>query len=192
LKRNNTVLILILIVAIVLQGIWIYSIKNAEENTVITHSTVLESIQSIGELNTLEMYFHDIVEFTENKTFRNIVIPFTTKSFIFTIEARVKAGVNLSNIEIVSLDWENKEVELRMPEYSITSIEFISFNPFSENDALFNRIRNEDLFLALENFTSELETKAISLGILDKASESGVPLISQLVRNLGFETIIIN
>ncbi len=191
-KRNNTILILILIIAIVMQGVWIYSLRTAEENTVLTFSTVLESIQDIGELNTLEMYFHDIVEFTEHKTFRNIVIPLTTKSFIFTIEAKVKAGVDLNHAEITSLDLENSAIEIALPNFQITSIEFLSYNPYSESDALFNRVRNEDLFLALENFSTELESKALRLGVLDRAEESGQILLTRILRNLGFETVIIN
>jgi len=191
-KKNNYFLIVLLIIAVVLQGVWIYSLKNSEPDTQITYSSVLESVQTIGELNTLEMYFHDIVEYTENKKFRDIVIPFTTKSFIFTVEARVKAGVDLSNIDINDLIIEDKKIEVTLPEYSVTSVEFIDYNPYSENDALFNRIKNDDLFGALEDFSDEIKDKAIEIGILDKAKNSGKSFLYNLFENMGFEEIVIN
>ncbi|SRR6056297_1297674 len=191
-KKNNYFLIVLLIIAVVLQGVWIYSLKNSEPDTQITYSSVLESVQTIGELNTLEMYFHDIVEYTENKKFRDIVIPFTTKSFIFTVEARVKAGVDLSNIDINDLTIEDKKIEVTLPEYSVTSVEFIDYNPYSENDALFNRIKNDDLFGALEDFSDEIKDKAIEIGILDKAKNSGKSFLYNLFENMGFEEIVIN
>jgi len=191
-KKNNYFLIIILIIAVVIQGIWIYSLNNSEPESLITYSSVLESVQSIGELNTLEMYFHDIVEYTENKKFRNIVIPLTTKSFIFTVEARVKAGVDLSKLDPNNFIIDENTIELTMPEYEVTSVEFIDYNPYSENDALFNRIKNDDLFSALENFSDEITVKAIEIGIIDKAKNSGETFMYNFLSNLGFEEIIIN
>ncbi len=191
-KKNNYFLIIILIIAVVIQGIWIYSLNNSEPESQITYSSVLESVQSIGELNTLEMYFHDIVEYTENKKFRNIVIPLTTKSFIFTVEARVKAGVDLSKLDPENFTIEENSIELTMPEYEVTSVEFIDYNPYSENDALFNRIKNDDLFSALENFSDEIVIKAIDIGIIEKAKDSGETFMYNFLSNLGFEEIIIN
>lgn len=191
-KKNNYFLIIVLIIAVVIQGIWIYSLNNSEPDSQITYSSVLESVQSIGELNTLEMYFHDIVEYTENKKFRNIVIPLTTKSFIFTVEARVKAGVDLSKLDPNNFIIEENRVELTMPEYEVTSVEFIDYNPYSENDALFNRIKNDDLFGALENFSDEITIKAVDIGIIEKAKASGETFMYNFLSNLGFEEIIIN
>ncbi|MFP4457295.1 MAG: DUF4230 domain-containing protein [Halanaerobiales bacterium] len=191
-KKNNYFLIIVLIIAVVIQGIWIYSLNNSEPDSQITYSSVLESVQSIGELNTLEMYFHDIVEYTENKKFRNIIIPLTTKSFIFTVEARVKAGVDLNKLDPNNFTIEENRIELTMPEYEVTSVEFIDYNPYSENDALFNRIKNDDLFGALENFSDEITVKAVDIGIIEKAKASGETFMYNFLSNLGFEEIIIN
>lgn len=190
-KRNNTLLIVILIAALVLQGVWIYSLKNSEPNTTMSYSSILESVQSIGELNTLEMYFHDIIEYTENKKFRNLVIPLTTKSFIFTVEAKVKAGVDFNQLDSNSFIVDGDKVEINMPAYKITSVEFLDYNPYSQNDALFNKIKNDDIFAALKDFSSNIKEKAIELGVVEKAKESGEVFMHKFLANLGFEEIII-
>lgn len=190
-KRNHLVLILILVLALIGQAVWIVSLKTGEPETQINTSTVLESMKDLGELNTLEMYFHDIIEYTESKTFRDIVIPFSTKSFIFTVEARVKAGVNLNNIDPQLIIIDGQSITITMPEYEITSIEYLKYNPFSENDALFNKIRNDDFVKALDEFKVNLTAKAQELGIVEQAEKNGRLLIHNILSNLGFTDITI-
>ena len=73
--------------------------SHISEREAFSSSGVIERVRSMSELNTVEMYFNEIIDFENAKFFNSFEIPFTQKSFIFTVKARVKAGIDLSSIK---------------------------------------------------------------------------------------------
>lgn len=190
-KTRRTGMMVALLVIIVLQMSWVYTSLGFRNQTSMNVSSVLEKIKPISELNTVEMYFHDIVDYENAKYFHEVELPFTKKKFIFTVKAKVKAGVNLSKLTPEDVQFVDKmTVKIKLPPGEITSKEILEYKSYDEKDSVFNGIKNEDTFYALEAFQKDLEQKAIEMGILEKAVENAKLSIGQLLKGVGYEEVI--
>lgn len=190
-KTRRTGIIAALLVIILLQISWVYTSLGFKNQTSMNVSSVLEQIKPISELNTVEMYFHDIVDYEDAKYFREVELPFTRKKFIFTVKARVKAGINLHQLVTEDIEIVDKTtVKIKLPTAVITSKEILEYTSYDEKDSVFNGIKNEDTFAALEAFQKDLEQQAIEMGILEKAAENAKLSIGQLLKGVGYEEVI--
>ena len=188
-QRNSWVFILVMV--FILQVTLVPSLTKLQNKAQIHSSGVLERVKAISELNTVEMYFQDIIDYKDVKYFKNIELPFTKKSFIFSVKAKVKAGVDLGEMTEEDIQIMDKAtVKIRLPKGKITSREILEYRAYDEKDGLFNEVRNEDTFKALEQFHKNLEEQAIEMKIIQKAEENGRLAITQLLMALGFENII--
>lgn len=167
-----------------------YSWKGVTSKAEIHSTGVLERIRGISELSTVEMYFHEILEFQDAKYFKELQIPFTKKSFIVTVKAKVKAGVDLSMLKEDDIEvMDDQTIRIRLPESHITSKEILEYKSYHEKDGLFNEVRNEDVFNALEQLKEDLESQAIEMKILEQAEKNAHRAIGQLLMGIGFEEV---
>lgn len=190
-KKIYRIVVLALIAVIVLSGAIFFRSGLLGNQEQFTSQGVIEQVKALQELNTVEMYFSEIIDYKDALTIREMKIPFTEKSFIFTVKARVKAGTDLSGLQEGDVILEEKKLTLRLPKPEVTSKEILSYQAYSEKDGLFNEITNEDTLKALELFTEDLEKQALENGVLDKARENGETAIEDLFTALGFETVVI-
>jgi len=190
-KKIYRIIVLALIAVIVVSGAVFFRSGLLGNQERFTSQGVIDQVKAISELNTVEMYFSEIIDFKDALTIREIQIPFTEKSFIFTVKARVKAGTDLSGLTEEDVVLEENKLTLRLAEPVITSKEILSYQAYSEKDGLFNEVTNEDTLKALELFTEDLEKQALENGILDKARENAEKAIEDLFTALGFETVVI-
>lgn len=190
-KKIYRIVVLALIAVIVLSGAIFFRSGLLGNQEQFTSQGVIEQVKALQELNTVEMYFSEIIDYKDALTIREMKIPFTEKSFIFTVKARVKAGTDLSGLQEGDVILEEKKLTLRLPKAEVTSKEILSYQAYSEKDGLFNEITNEDTLKALELFTEDLEKQAVENGILEKARQNGETAIEDLFTALGFETVVI-
>ena len=162
------------------------------EREAFSSSGVIERVRSISELNTVEMYFNEIIDFKNAKFFNSFEIPFTQKSFIFTVKARVKAGIDLSSIKEEDVEIDGKRLVLRLDEPVITSGEILSYKAYDEKDGLFNEVTTEDTLKALELFEKDLRKQAAENGIIEKAKENAEKTIEGIFMMSGYEQVKIN
>ena len=190
-KKIYRIIVLALIAVIVVSGAIFFRSGLLGNQERFTSQGVIDQVKAISELNTVEMYFSEIIDFKDALTIRELKIPFTEKSFIFTVKARVKAGTDLSGLREEDVVLEENKLTLRLPEPEVTSKEILSYQAYSEKDGLFNEVTNEDTLKALELFTEDLEKQALENGILDKARENAEKAIEDLFTALGFETVVV-
>lgn len=155
----------------------------------INASGVLEEVRNLSQLNTVEMYFNEIVDFQDARFFHQFKIPFTEKAFIFKAKARVKAGIDLSHIQETDLMIDERKIVLRLPRAEITSVEVLEYQAYHEKDGLFNEVTNEDTLSVLQEFQKDLRRQAEEAGILEHAQTHGEVLVRNLLETLGFEVI---
>ena len=166
--------------------------SHISEREPFSSSGVIERVRSISELNTVEMYFNEIIDFENAKFFNSFEIPFTQKSFIFTVKARVKAGIDLSSIKEEDVEIDGKRLVLRLDEPVITSGEILSYKAYDEKDGLFNEVTTEDTLKALELFEKDLRKQAAENGIIEKAKENAEKTIEGLFMMSGYEQVKID
>ncbi|WP_270531934.1 DUF4230 domain-containing protein, partial [Paraclostridium sordellii] len=65
-------------------------------------SKVLNTIEQVVELSTSKYNYSDIITIKKDKSFKNIKIPFTEKSFIIKYNGIIKGGVKSKDINIIN------------------------------------------------------------------------------------------
>lgn len=166
--------------------------SHISEREAFSSSGVIERVRSISELNTVEMYFNEIIDFKNAKFLNGFEIPFTQKSFIFTVKARVKAGIDLSSVKEEDVEIDGKRLVLRLDEPVINSSEILSYKAYDEKDGLFNEVTTEDTLKALELFEKDLRKQAAENGIIEKAKENAEQTIEGIFIMSGYEQVKID
>ena len=188
-KKIYKTMLLMLIVIIATISVTFFVTNKFHEQELYSASGVLEQVKDISELNTVEMYFNEIIDFKNAKLFNNFQIPFTEKSFIFTVKSKVKAGVDLSGIDEGDIAISGKSLLIQLPNPTITSKEILSYKVYDEKNGLFNEVTTEDTLKALELFEKDMEEQALSSGIIEKSKENTEHIIRNLFLSYGFESI---
>ena len=135
-KKICKTMLLILIVILATISVTFFVTNKFHEQELYSASGVLEQVKDISELNTVEMYFNEIIDFKNAKLFNNFQIPFTEKSFIFTVKSKVKAGVDLSSIDEGDIAISGKSLLIQLPNPTITSKEILSYKVYDEKNGL--------------------------------------------------------
>ena len=187
-KIYKTMLLMLIVILATISVTFFFSYKFHEQE-LYSASGVLEQVKDISELNTVEMYFNEIIDFKNAKLFNNFQIPFTEKSFIFTVKSKVKAGVDLSGIDEGDIAISGKSLLIKLPNPKITSKEILSYKVYDEKNGLFNEVTTEDTLKALELFEKDMEEQALSSGIIEKSKENTEHIIRNLFLSYGFESI---
>ena len=188
-KKIYKTMLLMLIVILATISVTFFVTNKFHEQEHYSASGVLEQVKDISELNTVEMYFNEIIDFKNAKLFNNFQIPFTEKSFIFTVKSKVKAGVDLSSIDEGDITISGKSLLIKLPNPKITSKEILSYKVYDEKNGLFNEVTTEDTLKALELFEKDMEEQALSSGIIEKSKENTEHIIRNLFLSYGFESI---
>ena len=188
-KKIYKTMLLMLIVILATISVTFFVTNKFHEQELYSASGVLEQVKDISELNTVEMYFNEIIDFKNAKLFNNFQIPFTEKSFIFTVKSKVKAGVDLSSIDEGDIAISGKSLLIKLPNTKITSKEILSYKVYDEKNGLFNEVTTEDTLKALELFEKDMEEQALSSGIIEKSKENTEHIIRNLFLSYGFESI---
>ncbi|CBH20533.1 exported protein of unknown function [Acetoanaerobium sticklandii] len=188
-KKIYKTMLLMLIVILATISVTFFVTNKFHEQELYSVSGVLEQVKDISELNTVEMYFNEIIDFKNAKLFNNFQIPFTEKSFIFTVKSKVKAGVDLSSIDEGDIAISGKSLIIKLPNPKITSKEILSYKVYDEKNGLFNEVTTEDTLKALELFEKDIEKQALDSGIIEKSKENTKLIIRNLFLSYGFESI---
>lgn len=154
--------------------------------------TVIESVQALSELTSVEMVEYTTIEKGEDFGWLNFVSG--DRLFLFAV-SRVGAGVDLAQLdeESVIIDEETSTVILRLPAPEV----FYSYLD-SEATQVIDRdtglLTKGDVQLESEarREAEELLTaQAIAQGILDEARTNAEMTISEFLHGLGYENVVI-
>ena len=168
-------LILVLIVAVIGAGAFIFGGK-MKENQMQHESKVTKfGFEDIGELATQEMIGTVVHTEKTAQSLFGIEIPFTQSQYIYSYDFDIKAGYDFSYIKYeIKDDEENKEILIYLPEAKILSTEILtdSFEVYYEKESIFKRITLSDNNVALKDMTKLADDNAVSNGIYEKAKSN--------------------
>lgn len=186
---------LILTAFVVFAGIFAFTFaKNFQvvRKSEINASAVLERIKQISQIDTVEMYFNEILDYREALTINDFEIPFTQKSFIFMVKAKVQSGIDLASLTEDDIQIVGKKITLTLDKAKITSKEIIEYKAYAEKDGFFNPVTNKDTLNTLNEFLIRLNQQALDNGILDKAEENAKLVLENFLSLIGYEEVVIN
>lgn len=134
-------------------------------------AVVLESrLAEISELASVTYAYTNMAQFENSSDFYGVTIPFTTKRFILTYDGTIKAGIDLTQVQI---DVSGNDVTVVLPEAEILSheIDEDSVEIFDEKSSIFNPFTVEDFTAFQEEQKQVMTEKALQGGLLEEARE---------------------
>ena len=177
-------LIASLIIAIILIGGSIYVKNNfvPKEETLISSETVESSLKEAKELTTLKYHYKNIASFENSQEFQGFKLPFTTKSFLYTYEGVIHAGVDLDKAKI-DVNNEYKTISVSLPKSKILShdIDEKSVMFYDEKNSIFNPLDLEDYSNFRKEEEATVEKEAIDKGLLDEAYKQSKKAIEDIL-----------
>ena len=81
-KKNNKVVLLLPIVLLIITLLIHTTIISKDKNEYMDNTKVLSTITQVLEVNTVKYTYSNIITVTKDKSFNNIKIPFSEKSYI--------------------------------------------------------------------------------------------------------------
>ena len=168
-------LILVLIVAVIGAGAFIFGGKMKEDQMQHESKVTKFGFEDIGELATQEMIGTVVHTEKTAQSLFGMEIPFTQSQYIYSYDFDIKAGYDFSYIKYeIKDDEENKEILIYLPEAKILSTEILtdSFEVYYEKESIFKRITLSDNNVALKDMKKLAEDNAVSNGIYEKAKSN--------------------
>ena len=149
----------------------------------ITSSLLGQRLSAIQELATQEYHYTNMGRFQNQLDFYGWKVPFTTKSFIVAYDGVIKAGVDLSELQV---EVSGKTISVTLPEGKILShdIDEDSLEVFDETKNIFNPIQIEDYTGFTADQKASMEERAISEGLLTAASERARTVVEEFITAL--------
>ena len=188
--KSRTISVALAIVIIALfagMGLFSYTIgmKNARlayeaSKPKITGAVLKQHIMNINELTTVEYHYTTMGQFENSADFYGMKVPFTTKKFIVSYDGAIKAGVDLSGIEIAVSE---TVITITLPKAEILShqVDESSFQIYDEKSGIFNKIKLEDYNSFQLEQKKTMEDKALSSGLLAEAYNNAKNIVTNII-----------
>lgn len=185
-------LVLAIIVILIIVGIGGYAKISMDRKTNLLSNKIEENILKLVELSTVKYNYTNIVEYEDKMQLSGITIPFTNKRFILKYSGYIKAGIDLSTIEVNLKDKNTVEVKMNKAEIFENVIPEEDVYFYDERDSVFNKLSFKELYVVLIQEKEKMKEEVIEKGILNDAEKNGTEAIKSLLEAMGFENITIS
>lgn len=176
--KNMIVIILIAVVFFFVGKIW----PSGESPTKVTSDLLSQQIQSISELATVEYSYTNMGKFENQATFYGWKVPFTTKSFIISYDGKIKAGIDMSLVEV---KMNNEKIDIHIPKAKILTheIDEKSIEVFDETHNIFNQISITDYNQFAIDQKENMEKKVLEKGLLEESQQKAESTIKTFIQS---------
>lgn len=149
----------------------------------ITADVINAKFDEASELVTEVYYYTSMGTFQNNLMFKDWNIPLTSKTFIVSYNGIIKAGIDLSKVNVFT---EGYEIFISLPDAKVLSheIDQDSVQVLDEKTNLFNPIKVEDVTGFEAEQKAGAEERALSEGLLDRANEGAETAIRDLLMTI--------
>lgn len=180
-----------LIILVLIGGsIVFYNARQNNEREIIS-STIEEKVSKIVELSTVKYNYTDIVTYRNSKELSGLKVPFTEKKFIVQYSGYIKAGVDLSTIEVDIKDPDTIHIVMEKAKILENTIIEEEVKFFDEKDGIFNKLSFEDLFAVLIGEKEKAKKQAIDRGLLNESQGNAEEILLSLLEEMKFKNIVI-
>lgn len=187
-KSKKYIIILLTLILIIGTIVFRLNFKAKEE---LLSNTIKEKIIKIGELSTIKYNYTDILSYKNTKGIKGLNIPITEKGFIVQYSGYLKAGINMSNLNIDIKDKNTIYLKLGKGKVLENTIIEEETKFLDEKNGLFNKLKFEDLYKVLVEEKKKIETNAINNGLLKEAENNIEEILISLLEEIGFKEITI-
>ena len=183
-KLKRRAILALLLIAVVAGAFFLGGVMAGRDSQPqITSALLGQRLNAIQELATQEYHYTNMGRFQNQLDFYGWKVPFTTKSFIVAYDGVIKAGVDLSELQV---EVSGKTISVTLPEGKILShdIDEESLEVFDETKNIFNPIQIEDYTGFTADQKASIEERAISEGLLTAASERARTVVEEFITAL--------
>lgn len=191
-KINKNKIIVLFIMFGIISGIIISSGMIFSEKPPKDTSKVLNTIEEVVEISTSKYNYSNITTITKDKSFKNIKIPFTEKSFIIKYNGIIKGGVNAKDISISNNTRNSITVDISKCSIIDHYIDENNIYVYDIKNALFNKVQVNEVIEELANSKKEYEEKVIKEGFMKEIQEGIKVSLEKSLKDLGYENALIN
>ena len=164
-------------------GVFLSGVKRGsqEARPVVTSDLLGQQLRAVEELVSVSYHYTNMARYENQLDFYGWKVPFTTKSFIVSYDGIIKAGVDLSKVEV---DMDADRITVTLPGSQIISHEIPedSIEVFDESDNVFNRISITDYTSFTNDQKEAMEQRVLESGLLATADEKAMDAVEALLR----------
>lgn len=176
--KNIIIIVVIACVFFFVGKLW----PSGEEPTKLSSDLLSQQIQGISELATVEYNYTNMGKFENQATFYGWKVPFTTKSFIISYDGKIKAGIDMSQVEVKI---SGKKISISVPETKILSheIDEKSIEVFDETKNIFNQISITDYNQFAIDQKDKIEQNVKDKGLLKESQDKVEDVITTFIKS---------
>jgi len=190
-KKTKSIISSLLVAVVLATGIYFFFQSRITTSSETESSNISESIVQILQLSTLEYNYTDVVSYKESTKYKDFNIPFTEKRFMIKYTGYIRAGYDLSKVEIDIPD--SKTIHITIDHASITDnvINEEDVYVYDEKGSIFNNLKIADVYDILVEEKSNTKEKLLETGFLEEADEKARELITELMKAMGYENVVV-
>ena len=172
--------------------------KYIHETSTFSGETTKATIEKIGELATAEYNYSHVETGKNSKTIgiheKEINVPLTENSFIYSIDGCIKAGIDFTQVDVI-VDDDAKKIDITLPAPKILSSELYldTYELYDQKNGLFNSISIDDVIISEKDVKADEEQKAEKKGLFKDAKDNAKVLINAAISSMpGIEDYEVN
>jgi hypothetical protein len=147
--------------------------------TNITHSLVVEKVQSVAKLVSSETTLRDVVVFED--TWYG-----STKRSLVVVTGKLLAGINLERGSDVKIDETAKKIIISLPNASIMAVDIVEMKTYDEQRGLWNPFQPADRDKIFQQARQNIEESGKQGKLLEHANESAKQLLETMFSRDGY------
>ncbi len=187
-KFNKQLILLIVIICVTICSYILYKFNN---DTYKDNTTVLNTITKVIELNTVKYNYSNVITVQKDKSFKNIKIPFTNKSFIIKYNGIIKGGIESQDINIVKNTGNEISIEIDKCRILDHYIDDENIYVYDASNSIFNKLEAQEVLDELNASKKEYEQKIINEGFMEEIKNITKVSLVNMLENIGYQEITI-
>lgn len=192
-KRTIPLRFLIIIICITITSLIAFlSFKSINDKKIVNSSVVAEKLTKLKELATTKYTYTKVLEVKNDRQFNGISIPFTQKYFLLQYDGYIKAGVDLSKLDI-KINNDTSTITLKLNHSKILDdvVNQDSIHIYDEKSGLFNKLALTDMVNEITAQKNIVEGEVIKKGFLKESDNNASLLLEAILKDMGFKNVII-
>lgn len=150
------------------------------EQRTLSAVVVKNELAAMNELGTMTYAYTELGKYENKKLFYGVKLPFTETSFILTYDGIIKAGIDMTEVQV---EQEGQTLKVVLPEAKILSheIDEESVQLYDEKTSIFNPFTVEDYTEFYADQKKLAEKKALERGLLTEAQKQAETIVTGLL-----------
>ncbi len=147
--------------------------------TNITHSLVVEKVQSVAKLVSSETTLRDVIVYED--TWYG-----STKRSLVVVTGKLLAGINLERGADVKIDDTAKKIKISLPNASIMAVDITEMKTYDEQRGLWNPFAPTDRDKIFQQARQQIEESGKQGKLLEHATQSAKQLLETMFTRDGY------